>query len=602
MNIGGYDDFSFDESEGNRILSGLLEKGRLIKTYFNQGDKFPNFDGYFEICKSTPSKKEASGTFRVQIKTLPRDYTNSNSRGKKSDYKYSCESKIFCAVKNSITLDPVILFLVDTQFRKVFFIHVTLEYVLMNRLDTGENKTIYFNEIDLLAEDTCFSIFNAIITEYKRKLTSEPENTVTVSENLDKKILIELQENIDRFNSAMDNELLFIKQHFYPNVWKFGIAYVAHDEMFATIGIYKVLRGNNGTLIRLLNKENQDDCTTVSYYRISMKSIRDIVDGQMLMILNDYFEKAYIDPVYLPTIVLEELAFHFLDTIARYCERYENQNKPCTYYKDNETLEQIEKFWEALVKYSLELLPNEPCPAHGEKREYRVDPFSSLLSGYNADVNNALFYRICENSSWERRRGVTLVFSGSFEYRLIQRVIGELRTRNQCLIDRVWRPHDYNGSFEELKKLDQSKQMRFETGYLLKDSIDNLKLLIKLLPQCYEEIGRNIFRDRFITIALNNQYLISIEPTNEAGCICVVQPGERFSISTVDSFGVEITEDYFGVIRQKYPASTSIIHTHLYGVFSSSYPLYNNLASLIKKTVFRKFDYKLSYDSKSLPI
>ena len=58
---------SFDESEAIRLLSGILESKRKIKTFFNENDKTPNHDGNFEIINSdnTPKKQ-----FIVQIKKL----------------------------------------------------------------------------------------------------------------------------------------------------------------------------------------------------------------------------------------------------------------------------------------------------------------------------------------------------------------------------------------------------------------------------------------------------------------------------------------------------------------------------------------------------
>ena len=55
INIGGYDTYSFNDSDGVAILTLLLHKDRKIKVHFAEGDKTPNIDGWFELC--TEGKK-----------------------------------------------------------------------------------------------------------------------------------------------------------------------------------------------------------------------------------------------------------------------------------------------------------------------------------------------------------------------------------------------------------------------------------------------------------------------------------------------------------------------------------------------------------------
>lgn len=130
MNLGGYDKHTFSESSGNRILGEILEKTRLVKVHFNELDKTPNFDGYFELCKNASRKKVPIGRFDVQIKTMSLKYSNDNSKGQISDYKYLCETKILNSVKQGITCNPAILFLVDIATKEVFFIHISPEFVI----------------------------------------------------------------------------------------------------------------------------------------------------------------------------------------------------------------------------------------------------------------------------------------------------------------------------------------------------------------------------------------------------------------------------------------------------------------------------------------
>ena len=58
---------AFDESEEVRILSGVLESKRKIKTFFKENDRTPNHDGNFEITNDDQTPKKQ---FIVQIKKI----------------------------------------------------------------------------------------------------------------------------------------------------------------------------------------------------------------------------------------------------------------------------------------------------------------------------------------------------------------------------------------------------------------------------------------------------------------------------------------------------------------------------------------------------
>ena len=130
-NIGGYIDSDFDESNGNAELTLLLQSKNTIKTHFNENDKTRNEDGYFDLLQySNESSKNVSfGQIRVQIKSIKTDISNRNMRGTISAYKYSCDTKIFNAVRAGIFFDPAILLLWDVKERRAFYISLSLEYV-----------------------------------------------------------------------------------------------------------------------------------------------------------------------------------------------------------------------------------------------------------------------------------------------------------------------------------------------------------------------------------------------------------------------------------------------------------------------------------------
>jgi len=169
-NIGGYSASDFSESSGNAILKQLLEEDKTIKTRFAEADKSPNYDDFFELLEKSPTKYIPTARTNVQIKTLERDYINHNKREKTEYlYKYQCDTKVFNAVKRSISLDPTVLFLVDIKQRKVFWIYLSDEYVFDQNIGDNKTTTVYFSKGNLLSNIDSFDKTMKAISEEKRK-------------------------------------------------------------------------------------------------------------------------------------------------------------------------------------------------------------------------------------------------------------------------------------------------------------------------------------------------------------------------------------------------------------------------------------------------
>lgn len=87
-NIAQHSENSFIEKEAVRILSSFLEVKRTIITSFNENDKTPNHDGFFEILNDKSAEKIPKKQFIVQIKGT--ENLKQISTGKnKGKYKYS---------------------------------------------------------------------------------------------------------------------------------------------------------------------------------------------------------------------------------------------------------------------------------------------------------------------------------------------------------------------------------------------------------------------------------------------------------------------------------------------------------------------------------
>lgn len=604
MNIGGYDDSSFSESDGNRILGEILEAKKLIKVHFAELDKTPNYDGFFELCESGKNKRIPIGRLDVQIKTISSDYSNMNKKESVSDYKYPCETKIFNSVKKGISCNPAILFLVDVIKKKVYYIHVSPQYVFSLNLEDEENKVIYFNESDRLDEETFYEDFCKIYAKHRHLVYSEIESSITVSDDLDSETLAMLQDIIDNFNNAFNNELLFIKNHSYPRVWKFGIAYVKHNDASATVGIYKVLRGENGSLIRKFTKEESENCETISYFKLSRKTIIEIIDDFMFSMIDDYFDKSYINPKFLTQNILEEITFYFLDSIAKCCNSFSRSKQYNVYYKDIVPTIEVIELWNALIEYSLETSSYFSLkPEEQRFSAIKMDPLESLHTGYDSERRQRIFEDVVKHPTGKRPKGVALILEGTFAYRLVQRVIQELSERSIDAVSRIWEPQNFDEFFKELEQARAVGIDRYETGYTLADFSQNLQKILAELPETYSQVNLNLLGKYSATIKISGEYLFYIEPSHEAKCVQINLPSTDFRISQPDDIkGIYNSEDVYNSIKVLYPNCLSIAQTSLCNTFSKPYPLYQNVNFLIKQSIYRYFKRKMPYSHSFTPL
>lgn len=170
INLGKITENDFKESDAVSIAKKIIQKNRNFKTYFNEMDKRVNLDGSMAIindgCECI--------IIDVQIKTLPRDYSCNN---RINEYYYDCDTKIFNVVRTNLTLNPVVLILVDTNKEKIFCILLTKQYVSNLRINTERTKRIFFDDenefIDYKLIGEIYEYNKILDTDTKMKVYTE---------------------------------------------------------------------------------------------------------------------------------------------------------------------------------------------------------------------------------------------------------------------------------------------------------------------------------------------------------------------------------------------------------------------------------------------
>lgn len=229
---------SFDESDSTAILSRVLQSKRTIKTFFKENDRTPNYDGTFELVntKFIPQKQ-----FIVQIKKAE-NLTKSVSGKHTGKYVFKLETAFLHYVKAKVTESPAIYFVVDICTKNIFWIYLSDEF-LMN-LDFEKNKSgeirYAFSEEQMLKD---IDIFTEQITAI-----SKARNDFFI--NKSKEEISKLQDALDYINTLMENDLQIIKEHMFPNLWRFGIR-CSNSPEFKILFDDKEMSSNNTVMYAL---------------------------------------------------------------------------------------------------------------------------------------------------------------------------------------------------------------------------------------------------------------------------------------------------------------------------------------------------------------
>lgn len=588
MNLGKYDPYSFKEVDGNIILKQFLNKNRMLYCHFSEQDKTPNFDGYFEILE----EENPFGRIEVQIKTLNNNYKNSNTKGFCSQYKYSCDTKIFNAVKKSITLNPVYLFMVDVEKNKIFAKYVSLKFVMELNIKEESSKTIYFNDTDELRDiNDFYKTVKEIYSSKIKERNNGENNRFITNNNLSKQELSDLQNEFDYLNNIFDNELDFLKIKLFPNVWKFGIAYLKAENSIG-IGIYHICRGKNGEYFKILNQENYHECNFVSIRFNEKDTIRNHINKFIKSLLEKAYKQNIVPLEYVSNEVLFEIIYYFLDKIASIEKSFSNIERPCTYYKDSENINIIEAYYNSLKMYEHKKHDDIFCKFYGKSEGYFLsDPIGDISHRNDLDKNREIVCELLKNPFEFNYDVSKIVLKGNFEYSIIEEAINEIKNRKIEKARRIWKAKNWL-EFEKRRNIGIH---RIENGFEISDYFYNLKLLITHLPVQYNSFIKK-FPNLNGELELKYKYIYSFSNDENFGV--------KYEKYNNNSFEIEIDDSVYSARFEEISKKENILSvtnsccTH---VFDLHFPLLTHLNYLFINQLssiygIEKIDFENDYE------
>lgn len=227
-----------------------------VKTYLSENDKTANIDGYLELLDEENRMK---GKIAVQVKTVPPCHQGKN--------KFDCPTSLFAFAKN--TNDPVFLVAVDHKNQIALWKHISRALVQYNSDKAGQGTIIMtFNDSEKLSaanRDKIISQWLQMVA-VNIELFDRIPILMTENEELRQKLLTynnssfsidssevsRVQLFIDNLNYLYDNDFRYIKQLFYPKIWKQGVAIFEYSDTELSYAIYSIKYGENSLLLKEL--------------------------------------------------------------------------------------------------------------------------------------------------------------------------------------------------------------------------------------------------------------------------------------------------------------------------------------------------------------
>lgn len=302
-NIGGYDDNAFKDRKAVSIVSERLAASDCIMPHIASSDTVPNQDGYIEVCEKSGNCKIPVATFVVQVKSLPVNYLNQNKcLNKEEPYKYCCDTKAFNIALYEITLNPVLLIMVDIRTKDIFWKHLSHRYCEKLKISNKRNITIFFGEKDKILDEQKWSL------ELKRIYDAKRSTIIPIDDPIPE----EIQHAFDTLNNTLDNELAFIKRTFFQNTWKLGLSYFMDSESkFKSLGIYRIPNGQNDAFIKDFKQAHKINFVEIDYYGHSASNVVEIELTRQIDLL--FKEKNYFLCI-MPDMVIQDIIFDILDS------------------------------------------------------------------------------------------------------------------------------------------------------------------------------------------------------------------------------------------------------------------------------------------------
>lgn len=306
-------------------LESILSNNDL-RTHLSANDKTANTDGFIELLK----ERRIIGKIVVQVKSYPKKYIGKS--------KFDFPTSLF-AYANNIPTDLVFLFAVDKRNGIAYWKHISAD-LIKRYADKCSQKTINlsFDEFEVvnnrnvsqsilkwkdlykkLADLIELSEGNINENEQLRKLMNGLQNS---NLSIGKNEVINLQKFIDEYNYLLDHEFIEIKNHFFKNSWKIGVAIFEYTQNSLSYLMFRIPYGANDLIIKEIpiDKVSEMESLTRTLYRNCVEnSISQSPKIYALKLIRDDVERIMKNKniLFLTPEIANEYIFDFINKEGR---------------------------------------------------------------------------------------------------------------------------------------------------------------------------------------------------------------------------------------------------------------------------------------------
>lgn len=586
INLGKVSDNDLKESKSITVIRDILEQNNKIKVRTQEADKIPNLDGRLMILDEESKERI---TVEVQSKSLPSEYDET------SPYKYDCDTKVFNVVLHRVTFNPVVLMLVDIANKKIYWKYISSKYANSLNIGSQETKRITFSDEDLYFEDKFIDVLSKASKDLD-KVIKKGENALLTNIDTSNPYYYEMQQEIDRLNNQFDNGLKMVKDFLFPDVWKFGVAY-SKDESGSWISVYTVKKGQNGTLIKNFDVDllhNEFTGWRFVGSKFGDTSVRAGLNDFLSDVLNTFFNIYPLNPKYLADIVLNEIAFHFLDRLSYDIKEISRENNRGVYFQDNESVDTVINYLNGLKRFYYELSK--------DKNTGKQYPMLKTLTPYfNASGGKFLVfnpfikpieeeYELLLDCIKDQTPLTKTIFlsSSDVDFDILELTLLELKKRKIDNVHRVWKAQDWDNFIKEIKTTPTIAR-----GYTREDFYKNLGVFFDRLQECIDFSYKSLLNNDN-AYNLKKEFLLIYDKEKPYSYTLFQKEADTFILNVCSTDYESKVKEYSDLKNYTSQTTGSIDR-----IFALRLPMYTYIRLIMNIAVSNKLGVKFKYDSEA---
>lgn len=248
--------YSFQDQQAVGLVSAWIAETKRAMPDIKANDKWPNIDGYIEL---TDSEGYPIGNVKVQIKKL----SKKNAKSLKHRFK---NDKFLSYCRETTDWIPIIFIGVDLDKNTAYWVHI--DDALLSSLGSS-GKTINLNDKDIISQgdDSFVNKWLEILDDYSTKSSKFEEykksysilaDIVTPALGISRDYFINIHVFLDSLNDSLEKDFPIVKQFYYPNIWKLGLAYYKYTGEELAYTIYPIAHDKNDVQIKEIDKYIHD--------------------------------------------------------------------------------------------------------------------------------------------------------------------------------------------------------------------------------------------------------------------------------------------------------------------------------------------------------